>query len=93
MKGLERTADGRCRIGSQFMIWVGDLEYKVGQPCNFFYFLTACAYKLMENFYNISVPYTGILPVYRSLLRIRIRSYPDLFAGTGQNSGSDPDDA
>ncbi len=29
MKGLERTADGRCRIGSQFMIWVGDLEYKV----------------------------------------------------------------
>lgn len=28
MKGLERTADGRCRIGSQFMIWVGDLEYK-----------------------------------------------------------------
>ena len=30
MKGLERTMDGRCRIGSQFMIWVGDLEYKVG---------------------------------------------------------------
>ena len=29
MKGLERTPDGRCRIGSQFMIWVGDLEYKV----------------------------------------------------------------
>ena len=29
MKGLERTMDGRCRIGSQFMIWVGDLEYKV----------------------------------------------------------------
>ncbi len=28
MKGLERTADGRCKIGSQFMIWVGDLEYK-----------------------------------------------------------------
>ncbi|XP_023326914.1 interaptin isoform X2 [Eurytemora carolleeae] len=28
MKGLERTVDGRCRIGSQFMIWVGDLEYK-----------------------------------------------------------------
>jgi len=28
MKGLERTPDGRCRIGSQFMIWVGDLEYK-----------------------------------------------------------------
>lgn len=28
MKGLERTMDGRCRIGSQFMIWVGDLEYK-----------------------------------------------------------------
>ena len=30
MKGLERTMDGRCRIGSQFMIWVGDLDYKVG---------------------------------------------------------------
>ena len=29
MKGLERTIDGRCRVGSQFMIWVGDLEYKV----------------------------------------------------------------
>jgi len=28
MKGLERTIDGRCKIGSQFMIWVGDLEYK-----------------------------------------------------------------
>jgi len=28
MKGLERTMDGRCRIGSQFMIWVGDLDYK-----------------------------------------------------------------
>jgi len=28
MKGLERTLDGRCKIGSQFMIWVGDLEYK-----------------------------------------------------------------
>jgi len=28
MKGLERTPDGRCKIGSQFMIWVGDLEYK-----------------------------------------------------------------
>jgi len=28
MKGLERTDDGRCKIGSQFMIWVGDLEYK-----------------------------------------------------------------
>lgn len=28
MKGLERTVDGRCKIGSQFMIWVGDLEYK-----------------------------------------------------------------
>lgn len=28
MKGLERTIDGRCRVGSQFMIWVGDLEYK-----------------------------------------------------------------
>jgi len=28
MKGLERTGDGRCKIGSQFMIWVGDLEYK-----------------------------------------------------------------
>jgi peptidyl-prolyl isomerase H (cyclophilin H) len=28
MKGLERTQDGRCRVGSQFMIWVGDLEYK-----------------------------------------------------------------
>ena len=32
MKGLERTMDGRCRIGSQFMIWVGDLEYKVSAP-------------------------------------------------------------
>ena len=32
MKGLERTLDGRCRIGSQFMIWVGDLEYKVNTP-------------------------------------------------------------
>lgn len=31
MKGLERTADGRCKVGSQFMIWVGDLEYKVGK--------------------------------------------------------------
>lgn len=28
MKGLERTGDGRCKIASQFMIWVGDLEYK-----------------------------------------------------------------
>lgn len=28
MKGLERTLDGRCKIASQFMIWVGDLEYK-----------------------------------------------------------------
>jgi len=28
MKGLERTLDGRCKIGSQFMIWVGDIEYK-----------------------------------------------------------------
>lgn len=28
MKGLERLMDGRCKIGSQFMIWVGDLEYK-----------------------------------------------------------------
>eukprot|EP00092_Neocalanus_flemingeri_P020089 GFUD01021750.1.p1 GENE.GFUD01021750.1~~GFUD01021750.1.p1 ORF type:complete len:594 (-),score=132.57 GFUD01021750.1:493-2229(-) len=28
MRGQERTMDGRCKIGSQFMIWVGDLEYK-----------------------------------------------------------------
>ena len=31
MKGLERTIDGRCRVGSQFMIWVGDLEYKASR--------------------------------------------------------------
>ena len=29
MKGLEKTMDNRVRVGSQFMIWVGDLEYKV----------------------------------------------------------------
>jgi len=28
MRGQERTMDGRCKYGSQFMIWVGDLEYK-----------------------------------------------------------------
>jgi cyclophilin family peptidyl-prolyl cis-trans isomerase len=28
MRGQERTMDGRCKIGSQFMIWVGDLDYK-----------------------------------------------------------------
>ena len=35
MKGLERTIDGRCRVGSQFMIWVGDLEYKVADKIKF----------------------------------------------------------
>ena len=28
MRGIERTPDGRCKVGSQFMIWVGDIEYK-----------------------------------------------------------------
>jgi peptidyl-prolyl isomerase F (cyclophilin D) len=28
MRGIERTAEGRCRVGSQFMAWVGDIEYK-----------------------------------------------------------------
>lgn len=28
MRGQERRMDGRCKIGSQFMIWVGDLDYK-----------------------------------------------------------------
>lgn len=37
MKGLERTIDGRCRVGSQFMIWVGDLEYKVADKTSYFF--------------------------------------------------------
>lgn len=28
MRGMERTADGRCKVGSQFMVWVGDIDYK-----------------------------------------------------------------
>lgn len=28
MRGLDRSLDGRCKVGSQFMIWVGDIEYK-----------------------------------------------------------------
>ena len=28
MKGGQRTSDGRCKVGSQFMIWVEDLEDK-----------------------------------------------------------------
>jgi len=28
MRGQERQSDGRCKIGSQFMIWLGDIEYK-----------------------------------------------------------------
>ena len=28
MRGIERTADGRCKVGSQFMVWVGDIDYK-----------------------------------------------------------------
>jgi len=28
MRGMERTIDGRCKVGSQFMIWVGDILYK-----------------------------------------------------------------
>jgi len=28
MKGQDRQTDGRCKIGSQFMIWLGDIEYK-----------------------------------------------------------------
>lgn len=28
MRGMERTADGRCKVGSQFMVWVGDIHYK-----------------------------------------------------------------
>jgi len=28
MRGQERQMDGRCKIGSQFMIWLGDIEYK-----------------------------------------------------------------
>ena len=28
MKGVQRTIDGRCRIGSQFMVWVADMEDK-----------------------------------------------------------------
>ena len=28
MKGVQRTSDGRCKIGSQFMIWVADMEDK-----------------------------------------------------------------
>ena len=28
MKGVQRTVGGRCRIGSQFMIWVADMEDK-----------------------------------------------------------------
>jgi len=28
MRGMERTPEGRCKVGSQFMIWVGDIEYK-----------------------------------------------------------------
>ena len=28
MKGVQRTSDGRCKIGSQFMIWVADVEDK-----------------------------------------------------------------
>ena len=29
MKGEHRTSDGRCHVGSKFMIWVGDLDYRV----------------------------------------------------------------
>jgi len=28
MRGTDRQMDGRCKIGSQFMIWLGDLDYK-----------------------------------------------------------------
>jgi len=28
MKGELRTNDGRCHVGSKFMIWVGDLDYR-----------------------------------------------------------------
>ena len=28
MRGQDRQMDGRCKIGSQFMIWLGDIEYK-----------------------------------------------------------------
>ena len=28
MRGMERTPDGRCKVGSQFMVWVGDIDYK-----------------------------------------------------------------
>ncbi len=28
MRGIERTSEGRCRVGSQFMVWVGDIDYK-----------------------------------------------------------------
>lgn len=28
MRGVQRTIDGRCRVGSQFMIWVEDLTDK-----------------------------------------------------------------
>jgi len=29
MRGIERTPEGRCKVGSQFMVWVGDIDYKV----------------------------------------------------------------
>jgi len=28
MRGMERTLEGRCKVGSQFMVWVGDIHYK-----------------------------------------------------------------
>jgi cyclophilin family peptidyl-prolyl cis-trans isomerase len=28
MRGTERGQDGQCKVGSQFLIWVGDIEYK-----------------------------------------------------------------
>ena len=29
MKGMERTADGRCKVSSQFMVWVADMDNHV----------------------------------------------------------------
>ena len=28
MRGMERTPEGRCKVGSQFMVWVGNIDYK-----------------------------------------------------------------
>lgn len=28
MKGSERLENGRCKVNSQFLIWLGDIEYK-----------------------------------------------------------------